>query len=386
MGDFTFHVGRGELKRGEETIKLTERERDLLRMFAQRPGHARSPATSWPATIPPAASAPSTCRSTGCAARSRATPPIPSTCKRCAARAISCTPTEAAPERGWRARPCSRARNCPKRWRKLAQPRATGRRAGLGAHSLRAVGELAPKGLYARALIIIIAPIVLLESVVAFTFMERHWNQVTRRLSEGTARDMAAIIDVYESQRHQRRHAKLVEMAQNRFGLSLPILPPGNLPTTQPKPFFDLLDRALSDEIRTQPQAAVLDRYGRPVAARRDPRQARQRHPALRRPAQPGLRLQLAHLPDLDGRHVGGAADGRDSVPAQPDPARSCGWPKPPTPSARAGPCRTTSGRAARARCGRPRRRSSRCATASATTSSSAPPCWPASATICAPC
>jgi len=30
------------------------------------------------------------------------------------------------------------------------------------------LGDLAPKGLYARALIIIIAPIVLLESVVAF--------------------------------------------------------------------------------------------------------------------------------------------------------------------------------------------------------------------------
>ena len=38
MGDFIFHVGRGELKRGEESIKLTERERDLLRQFAQRPG------------------------------------------------------------------------------------------------------------------------------------------------------------------------------------------------------------------------------------------------------------------------------------------------------------------------------------------------------------
>jgi two-component system, OmpR family, phosphate regulon response regulator OmpR len=38
MGDFTFHVGRGELKRNEETIKLTERERDLLRLFARRPG------------------------------------------------------------------------------------------------------------------------------------------------------------------------------------------------------------------------------------------------------------------------------------------------------------------------------------------------------------
>ena len=52
--------------------------------------------------------------------------------------------------------------------------------------------ELLPKGLYARALIIIIAPIVLLESVVAYSFMERHWQAVTRRLSEATARDIAA--------------------------------------------------------------------------------------------------------------------------------------------------------------------------------------------------
>ena len=38
MGTFVFHVARGELRRNDETIKLTERERDLLRQFAQRPG------------------------------------------------------------------------------------------------------------------------------------------------------------------------------------------------------------------------------------------------------------------------------------------------------------------------------------------------------------
>lgn len=38
MGAFVFHAGRGELKRDDETIKLTERERDLLRQFAARPG------------------------------------------------------------------------------------------------------------------------------------------------------------------------------------------------------------------------------------------------------------------------------------------------------------------------------------------------------------
>ena len=38
MGNFVFHIGRGELKCGSETIRLTERERELLRYFAQRPG------------------------------------------------------------------------------------------------------------------------------------------------------------------------------------------------------------------------------------------------------------------------------------------------------------------------------------------------------------
>ena len=38
MGPFVFHVTRGELKKDEVTIRLTERERELLRQFAQRAG------------------------------------------------------------------------------------------------------------------------------------------------------------------------------------------------------------------------------------------------------------------------------------------------------------------------------------------------------------
>lgn len=42
MGDFVFHVDRGELRHRDETIRLTERERDLLRQFARQPGTAIS--------------------------------------------------------------------------------------------------------------------------------------------------------------------------------------------------------------------------------------------------------------------------------------------------------------------------------------------------------
>jgi two-component system phosphate regulon response regulator OmpR len=38
FGPFVFHRGRGELKRGEEVVRLTDRERDLLAALAERPG------------------------------------------------------------------------------------------------------------------------------------------------------------------------------------------------------------------------------------------------------------------------------------------------------------------------------------------------------------
>jgi two-component system, OmpR family, phosphate regulon response regulator OmpR len=38
FGEFRFHLGRGELKRGEEIVRLTDRERDMLRLLAATPG------------------------------------------------------------------------------------------------------------------------------------------------------------------------------------------------------------------------------------------------------------------------------------------------------------------------------------------------------------
>jgi len=38
FGDFVFHIARGELKRGEDIIHLTDREREMLRLLAATPG------------------------------------------------------------------------------------------------------------------------------------------------------------------------------------------------------------------------------------------------------------------------------------------------------------------------------------------------------------
>ena len=66
-----------------------------------------------------------------------------------------------------------------------------------------------PKGLYARSLLIIVTPMVILQSVVAFVFMERHWNTVTRRLSAAVVQDIASLIDVYKAFPQDKDRAQL---------------------------------------------------------------------------------------------------------------------------------------------------------------------------------
>ncbi|MET3589819.1 two-component system osmolarity sensor histidine kinase EnvZ [Bartonella silvatica] len=109
-----------------------------------------------------------------------------------------------------------------------------------------------PKRLYARSLIIIIAPMVLLQTVIAYVFMERHWQMVTERLSMAVVHDISAIIDIIETYPQKDNYEDIKRIAQQRMGLNISILPPAPLPSPGPKPFFAILDYFLSEEITRQ--------------------------------------------------------------------------------------------------------------------------------------
>jgi two-component system osmolarity sensor histidine kinase EnvZ len=116
----------------------------------------------------------------------------------------------------------------------------------------RTIKSLMPKGLYARSLLIIIAPMVILQSLVAFVFMERHWNLVTQRLSGGVVQDIAALIEIHKSYPQDPDNALIRRIAQEKLGLVVDFLPVTELPPPGPKPFFSLLDQAISEEISRQ--------------------------------------------------------------------------------------------------------------------------------------
>lgn len=129
---------------------------------------------------------------------------------------------------------------------------------------LQIVARYMPKGLYPRALVIVIAPVVLLQSVIAYVFMERHWQTVTQRLSSAVSADIAMLIDVYESYPQDADTTTLSRIAAERLGMDLDIIPDSDLPAPGPRPFFSLLDNALSTELSQQVARPFwLDTVGR---------------------------------------------------------------------------------------------------------------------------
>lgn len=116
--------------------------------------------------------------------------------------------------------------------------------------------RIMPKGLYTRTFIIIVAPIVILQSVLAFVFMERHYQLVSRRMSEAVVREIAAVVYVLENFPQDPEHTKIEELGSRALGMSMSILPLEPLPPPAPKPFFDVIDQELSK--------AISHRIGRP--------------------------------------------------------------------------------------------------------------------------
>jgi two-component system osmolarity sensor histidine kinase EnvZ len=114
----------------------------------------------------------------------------------------------------------------------------------------RLLADAMPKGLYARSLMIILIPVILLQGIIAYVFMERHWQNVTGRLSAAVTKDIAAVIALHEKFRALPDHDRIIEaIARDDLELDVEFRPPEDLPPPGPKPFFSILDQALSREI-----------------------------------------------------------------------------------------------------------------------------------------
>ncbi len=249
--------------------------------------------------------------------------------------------------------------------------------------ALQLLKRLAPRTLFGRALLIIVALLVLAQLVAAWVFYDRVWDSVTRRMAAGCrGRDRGAGADHVALQRRGQPHLAVRynggadRRARDAGGRGDPVqhADRGRLGHSRAAA-GDRADAESAPAVRTRCLVAAARRAHRHPASRR--RAARGRR------ALPAVHLDRLYLPDVDDRLVADLLRDRVGVQRATRCGRSGVWARWRRNSARAATCRISAHRVP-PRCARRRRRSSSCASAFAASSPSARRCWPASATICA--
>lgn len=104
---------------------------------------------------------------------------------------------------------------------------------------------LLPKGLFSRAMLIIILPIAIMQMAVAYFFFNAHWATVTASLSDSVAADVSVAVELYKQEPGANRASALDNMLRPNMQLSIALEPDDDLPQTTRKAFFSALDKTL---------------------------------------------------------------------------------------------------------------------------------------------
>ena len=107
-----------------------------------------------------------------------------------------------------------------------------------------------PEGLFPRALIILVAPVVLLQTIMTGLILDRHFENVTRLLARSFARDVSLLVQLYEvSDRSADAAARIEALANTTLDLGLTIENGATLPAPLPLPLFSRPDDRLRREL-----------------------------------------------------------------------------------------------------------------------------------------
>jgi len=102
-----------------------------------------------------------------------------------------------------------------------------------------------PRSLWARVLLIILIPIILMQVLVTVVFFQLHWQTVTGRLSEGLAGDVAWAVSAYDTDPTPQTLARIQDQAHANMQLSIEVQKGKTLPTARNKSIYAVLDHAI---------------------------------------------------------------------------------------------------------------------------------------------
>ena len=102
-----------------------------------------------------------------------------------------------------------------------------------------------PRGLYGRAALILIVPIVTIQLVVSMAFIQRHYEGVTRQMTQGVAMELALVLKEFDKGATRRDALARARALAGPLEVELTLPPGPEAPETDRVGGFDLAGKAI---------------------------------------------------------------------------------------------------------------------------------------------
>ena len=108
-----------------------------------------------------------------------------------------------------------------------------------------------PKKLFYRSLLIVAAPIILLQIIITIVFFDSLWIKANKGMTRSLVSEIVTIIDVYNNE-DEKYKKTITDLYNKNFNFLIRVIESKNLPRFQNKRWFSPMDRSLRRELKSQ--------------------------------------------------------------------------------------------------------------------------------------
>jgi two-component system osmolarity sensor histidine kinase EnvZ len=124
----------------------------------------------------------------------------------------------------------------------------------------RTINRFLPRTLLGRSLLIIVSPLILVQVIATWVFYDRHYDTITKRLAQGIAGDVSAVIRIMGPEPDAESRAAALDLARRSLWLDIAVRDDARLQADPAPPGWGVLDRKLTKALRERlPYPFVID-------------------------------------------------------------------------------------------------------------------------------
>ena len=111
--------------------------------------------------------------------------------------------------------------------------------------------KILPKRLFYRALIIVAAPVILLQLIISIVFFDSIWIKANKGMTRSLVGEVQTLFDVYKSNQSRENIKNLTDLYNKNFDFVINIKTQEELPETRSDRRFSPMDRSLRREMKS---------------------------------------------------------------------------------------------------------------------------------------